>query len=204
VRTVPKVPVPALRQFRVDLPPSEAAMARAVSTRMAWDSPNGNRSPRDGVDAQEALFGSDSNEGLWSAVDERTMDPYYYMRMRRQQSIRAPDGGTTGADAISRPSAVQRSRQFGAPLAGKLKRSCRLSDERGRVSVDFREVATLREFVNEHGKIVNRRKSALSAKGQRKVARAVKTARQMALLHPEPKPGLTLEEMRRMAVETGL
>ncbi len=49
-------------------------------------------------------------------------------------------------------------------------------------SVDYKDVDTLRKFVNERGKIVSRRASGLSAKQQRMVTRAIKRARNMALL----------------------
>lgn len=49
-------------------------------------------------------------------------------------------------------------------------------------SVDYKDVDTLRKFVNERGKIDSRRASGLSAKQQRMVTRAIKRARNMALL----------------------
>jgi small subunit ribosomal protein S18 len=49
-------------------------------------------------------------------------------------------------------------------------------------SVDYKDVDTLRKFVNERGKIVSRRVSGLSAKQQRMVTRAIKRARDMALM----------------------
>lgn len=49
-------------------------------------------------------------------------------------------------------------------------------------TVDYKDVDTLRKFVNERGKIVSRRVSGLSAKQQRMVTRAIKRARNMALL----------------------
>ena len=49
-------------------------------------------------------------------------------------------------------------------------------------SVNYKDIETLRKFVNERGKIVSRRVSGLSAKQQRMVTRAVKRARNMALL----------------------
>ncbi|MCY4403345.1 MAG: 30S ribosomal protein S18 [Candidatus Poribacteria bacterium] len=48
--------------------------------------------------------------------------------------------------------------------------------------VDYKDVDTLRKFVNERGKIVGRRASGLTAKQQRMVTQAVKRARNMALL----------------------
>ncbi len=49
-------------------------------------------------------------------------------------------------------------------------------------SVDYKDVDTLRKFINERGKIVSRRVTGLSAKQQRMVKQAVKRARNMALL----------------------
>lgn len=49
-------------------------------------------------------------------------------------------------------------------------------------SVDYKDVETLRRFINERGKIVSRRVTGLSAKQQRMVKRAIKRARNMALL----------------------
>ncbi len=49
-------------------------------------------------------------------------------------------------------------------------------------SVDYKDVDMLRKFINERGKIVSRRVTGLSAKQQRMVKRAVKRARNMALL----------------------
>lgn len=75
------------------------------------------------------------------------------------------------------------------------KKICPLQDERGRVKVDFRAVGTLTPYLSDNAKILPKRKSGLSAKAQRKVSKAVKTARTMALLNPEPKPALTYEEL---------
>ena len=49
-------------------------------------------------------------------------------------------------------------------------------------SFDYKDVDTLRKFINERGKIVSRRVTGLSAKQQRMVTRAVKRSRHMALL----------------------
>lgn len=49
-------------------------------------------------------------------------------------------------------------------------------------TVDYKDVDTLKKFVNERGKIVSRRASGLSAKQQRMITRAIKRARNMALL----------------------
>jgi small subunit ribosomal protein S18 len=48
--------------------------------------------------------------------------------------------------------------------------------------VDYKDTDTLRKFLNPHGRLLSRRRTGLSAKHQRDVARAVKRARYMALL----------------------
>ena len=48
--------------------------------------------------------------------------------------------------------------------------------------VDYKNIDTLRKFINDQGRIISRLYSRLTAKAQRKVARAIKRARQMALL----------------------
>jgi small subunit ribosomal protein S18 len=49
-------------------------------------------------------------------------------------------------------------------------------------SVDYKDVALLRKFVSDRGKIRSRRVTGACAQYQRKVAIAVKNAREMALL----------------------
>ena len=51
--------------------------------------------------------------------------------------------------------------------------------------VDWKDVAVLRTFVSDRGKIRARRVTGLNPKAHRQVARAIKNAREMALLaHP--------------------
>ena len=49
-------------------------------------------------------------------------------------------------------------------------------------NVDYKDTATLRKFISERGKIRARRVTGLSVQDQRKVALAVKNAREVALL----------------------
>ena len=49
-------------------------------------------------------------------------------------------------------------------------------------NVDYKDTATLRKFISERGKIRARRVTGLSVQDQRKVALAVKNARELALL----------------------
>jgi len=49
-------------------------------------------------------------------------------------------------------------------------------------NVDYKDTALLRKFISERGKIRARRVTGLSVQDQRKVAIAVKNARELALL----------------------
>jgi small subunit ribosomal protein S18 len=48
--------------------------------------------------------------------------------------------------------------------------------------VDFKDVGLLRKFVSDRGKIRARRVTGVSAQQQRQIAKAIKNAREMALL----------------------
>lgn len=48
--------------------------------------------------------------------------------------------------------------------------------------VDWKDIDYLRRFIPERGKIMPRRISGISAKDQRRIARAIKRARTMALI----------------------
>ena len=48
--------------------------------------------------------------------------------------------------------------------------------------IDYKDIETLKRFLNPHGKIMPRRRTGLSASNQRALATAVKRARFMALL----------------------
>jgi len=48
--------------------------------------------------------------------------------------------------------------------------------------VDYKDVALLRKFMSDRGKIRSRRVTGLSEKRQREVSTAIKNAREMALL----------------------
>lgn len=58
---------------------------------------------------------------------------------------------------------------------------CRLTVDRV-VYIDFKDVAMLKHYVTERGKIIPRRITGASAKHQRMLTRAIKLARQIALL----------------------
>ena len=48
--------------------------------------------------------------------------------------------------------------------------------------IDYKEIRTLNRFVSERGKIVPSRITAVSAKKQRELAKAIKRARYLALI----------------------
>ncbi len=48
--------------------------------------------------------------------------------------------------------------------------------------VDYKDIDLLKRFINEQGKLLPRRVTGVSAKFQRKLTRAVKRARHLALL----------------------
>ncbi len=61
------------------------------------------------------------------------------------------------------------------------KKVCRLTVDRV-VYIDYKDVGLLKHFVTERGKIIPRRITGATAKHQRMLTRAIKLARQIALL----------------------
>ena len=49
-------------------------------------------------------------------------------------------------------------------------------------NIDYKDTATLRRFISDRGKIRSSRVTGVSVQQQRQIARAVKNAREMALL----------------------
>ena len=68
----------------------------------------------------------------------------------------------------------------GGPGSGRRK-SCPYCKDKIE-QVDYKDVATLRRFVSERGKIRSRRITGACRRHQNQIARAVKRAREMALL----------------------
>jgi len=61
------------------------------------------------------------------------------------------------------------------------KKVCIFCTEEGR-NIDYKDVATLRKFVSERGKILPRRVTGTCAKHQRDITTAIKRARHIALM----------------------
>ncbi|MFJ4694416.1 30S ribosomal protein S18 [Streptomyces sp. NPDC088766] len=55
-------------------------------------------------------------------------------------------------------------------------------DEAGITYIDYKDTGLLRKFVSDRGRIRSRRVTGVSARQQRRLARAVRNAREMALL----------------------
>jgi small subunit ribosomal protein S18 len=58
---------------------------------------------------------------------------------------------------------------------------CRFCDDKS-LRIDYKDERSLRRFITERGKITPRRMSGTCARHQRQVTRAIKRARQIALL----------------------
>ncbi len=48
--------------------------------------------------------------------------------------------------------------------------------------IDYKDITRLGAYINPHARMMNRRRTKLTAKGQRDFARAIKRARFMALM----------------------
>ena len=62
------------------------------------------------------------------------------------------------------------------------KKVCVFCGKEGAASIDYKNVATLKKYVSERGKILPRRITGNCAKHQRAITVAVKMARQVALM----------------------
>jgi small subunit ribosomal protein S18 len=61
------------------------------------------------------------------------------------------------------------------------KKSCKFTAE-GTVRIDYKDLATLKQYVSENGKIVPSRITGTKARYQRQLATAIKRARFLSLL----------------------
>lgn len=61
------------------------------------------------------------------------------------------------------------------------RKTCPFSGENAQ-TIDYKDVRTLSRYVSERGKIVPSRITAVSAKKQRELAKAIKRARNLALM----------------------
>lgn len=82
---------------------------------------------------------------------------------------------------MAKSKAPSRGRAKSRPAGPARRRYCHLCEEKID-EVDYKDVATLRRFVSDRGKIKTRRVSGACRRHQRQLAEAIKNAREMALL----------------------
>ena len=132
-----------------------------------------NDSPRGRDDAEETGFGAGT------PAPTRNEDPTQVEQIQNEPPPRAvtPEMAAT-LKAASNPDDLQR---IAAPGADHIK----LKDPfkaAGIEYIDYKDVDTLKRYINEQGKILPGRMSGISAKFQRQLTTAIKRARHVALL----------------------
>ncbi|BCJ27009.1 MULTISPECIES: 30S ribosomal protein S18 [Actinocatenispora] len=68
------------------------------------------------------------------------------------------------------------------PSLRKPKKKVNPLDKEKIIYVDYKDTALLRKFISDRGKIRARRVTGVNSQQQRQIARAIKNAREMALL----------------------
>jgi small subunit ribosomal protein S18 len=68
------------------------------------------------------------------------------------------------------------------PPPRKIKKKPNPLTAAGVTYIDYKDTALLRKFISDRGKIRARRVTGVTSKQQREIARAIKNAREMALL----------------------
>ena len=96
---------------------------------------------------------------------------------------RSSDGDRRSSDGDRRGSDGDRRRSFRPRRGGPRRRNrvCQFCVEKVK-SIDYKSASLLRQYINERGRILPRRRTAAGAKHQRMLSRAIKRARHVALL----------------------
>ena len=89
----------------------------------------------------------------------------------------SPERDSRGSDGGDRRRSTRPRR--GGPR--RRNRVCQFCVENAK-SIDYKSVSLLRQYINERGRILPRRRTAACAKHQRMLSRAIKRARHVALL----------------------
>lgn len=95
---------------------------------------------------------------------------------------RGSDGRSTDRESRG-SSGGDRRRSFRPRRGGPRRRNrvCQFCVENAK-SIDYKAVSLLRQYINDRGRILPRRRTAACAKHQRMLSRAIKRARHVALL----------------------
>jgi small subunit ribosomal protein S18 len=75
----------------------------------------------------------------------------------------------------------QKRRRPGGPDTRRKRRTCQFCDDKS-ATIDYKDTGLLRKYVSDRGKIRSRRVTGACSIHQRRVAQAIKNAREMALL----------------------
>ena len=94
-----------------------------------------------------------------------------------ERDRRGSDGDRRGSDGGDRRGSFRPRR--GGPR--RRNRVCQFCVENAK-SIDYKSVSLLRQYINERGRILPRRRTAACAKHQRMLSGAIKRARHLALL----------------------
>jgi small subunit ribosomal protein S18 len=143
-------------------------------------------------------FGIGNRTGQTSSMPERrrrvniTVEGVHYSRPRgipisyiRLHAILEVTGGVETHLNTHTAAAMTRGPAQPWPKAAALrkpKKKVNPLDKEGIAYIDYKDTALLRKFISDRGKIRARRVTGVTAQQQRQIARAVKNAREMALL----------------------
>jgi small subunit ribosomal protein S18 len=94
----------------------------------------------------------------------------------QQQDKDGDDNEQSGQQSGAQP--IQRA---AVPTAARKKQVCPFKSA-GVEYIDYKDTETLKQYLNEQGKMLPRRMTGVSAKFQRQLTTAIKRARHMALL----------------------
>ncbi|MFH9069745.1 30S ribosomal protein S18 [Streptomyces alboflavus] len=86
----------------------------------------------------------------------------------------------SSASSSSSPSRSARRSDRGKPLKSRPNPL----DQAGITYIDYKDTDLLRKFISDRGKIRSRRVTRVTVRQQRQLAKAIKNAREMALLPP--------------------
>jgi small subunit ribosomal protein S18 len=101
--------------------------------------------------------------------------------MSEETTQRAPEGGASGSGQGTGRSGGPRPGGSGGRKFFRRKKVCKFCTEKID-AISYRDVRLLQQFVAERGKIVPRRLTGVCTTHQRRLTRAIKQARNIALL----------------------
>ena len=101
--------------------------------------------------------------------------------MSRSQERRNSNNRSSNSDSFGSNDAYGNNVPMVRNVFFRRKRGCPLSGE-GAPKIDYKNVPLLLSYISERGRIMPSRISAVSSKKQRELAKAIKRARQIALL----------------------